>query len=89
MAGLKAQVEARFIGRTLEASKNSKKFCYTFVQGDKLLAESAGKQRGMYLDPQILTWWTESDIKDIAYEATVTLVVEMVGDSAVVKGIIR
>ena len=86
MAGLKTLAEARFIGRTVAKSK-SDKYCYTFVQGDKLDSESSGKQKGMYLDPQVLTWWTDQDLRDIAYEQLVLLEVEIVGDSAVVRSI--
>lgn len=87
MAGLKAMVSASFLGRTAVASKNTNKYCYTFVQGEKLDSETSGKQRGMYLDPQVLTWWTTEDIRTIGYEQTVQLEVEVVGDSVVVKNI--
>ncbi len=87
MAGIKAMVSANFLGRTLTASKNTSKYCYTFVQGDKLSSDTSGKQRGMYLDPQILTFWTTEDIRSIGYEQTVQLEVEVVGDSVVVKSI--
>lgn len=89
MAGLRAQVEAKFLGRTVEASKNTKKYCYTFIQGDKLVSDTSGKQRGMYLDPQVLTFWTTDDIRTIGYEENVKLDVEVVGDSVVVKNIVK
>ena len=84
--GLKVTASARFLGRTVEASKNSKKFCYTFIQGEKLESETSGKQKGMYLDPQVLTWWTTENIQ-LAYEQLVQLYVDVVGESTVVTGI--
>ncbi len=87
MAGIKAMVNASFLGRTATASKNTNKYCYTFIQGEKLMSDKCGNQKGMYLDPQILTWWTTEDIRDIGYEQTVQLEVEVVGDSVVVKSI--
>ncbi len=80
-------VSANFLGRTVTASKNTGKYCYTFVQGDKLVSDTSGKQRGMYLDPQILTFWTTEDIRSIGYEQSVQLEVEIVGDSVVVKSV--
>ncbi len=89
MAGIKALVNANFLGRTATASKNTNKYCYTFVQGEKLLSATADKQRGMYLDPQILTFWTTEDIRTLGYEQQVQLEVEVVGDSVVVKNIVK